>query len=107
MPPWHGFAGCTFSSLLADNRSMFRRVGKGVKVMGLGNFDDTRSPVILAALGGLCVSVIGVLVPPTMFWSEFEIASIAEPGKPLPHIWPPVSLAAHERCANLQSPFFF
>ncbi|CAM9352397.1 unnamed protein product, partial [Hapterophycus canaliculatus] len=69
-------------------RSMFRKVGKGVSLLGLGHFEDTHSPIVLCALGGLCVSVLGVLVPPTMFWAEFEIGSIAEPGKALPHIWP-------------------
>ncbi len=69
---------------------MFRKVGKGVSLIGLGHFEDSQYPIILAALGGVCVSVIGVLVPPTMFWSEFEIGSIAEPGKELPHIWPQV-----------------
>ncbi len=74
---------------------MFRRIGKGVKFIGLGHFEDTKSPIILAALGGVCVSVIGVLVPPTMFWAEFEIGSIAEPGKDLPHIWPQVNSQNH------------
>ncbi|CAM9780961.1 unnamed protein product [Pylaiella littoralis] len=69
-------------------RSMFRKVGKGVSILGLGHFEDTKSPIILCALGGLCVSVLGVLVPPSMFWAEFEIGSIAEPGRDLPHIWP-------------------
>lgn len=69
---------------------MFRKIGKGVGFIGLGHFEDTHSPIILCALGGLCVSVLGVLVPPTMFWAEFEIGSIAEPGKELPHIWPQV-----------------
>ena len=70
---------------------MFRKVGKGVHALGLGHFEDTKSPVILCALGGLCISILGVLVPPTMFWAEFEIGSIAEPGKDLPHIWPQVN----------------
>lgn len=70
--------------------SVFRSVGKGMNKTGLGQFADTKYPVVLAALGGLCASVIGVLVPPTMFWSELEIASIAEPGKDLPNIWPQV-----------------
>ncbi|CAM9358607.1 unnamed protein product [Ectocarpus sp. 13 AM-2016] len=69
-------------------RSVFRKIGKGVSILGLGHFEDTDSPIILCALGGLCVSVLGVLVPPSMFWAEFEIGSIAEPGKDLPHIWP-------------------
>ncbi|CAN0122704.1 unnamed protein product, partial [Hapterophycus canaliculatus] len=66
----------------------FRRCTHGVSLLGLGHFEDTHSPIILCALGGLCVSLLGVLVPPTMFWAEFEIGSIAEPGKELPHIWP-------------------
>lgn len=73
--------------------SMFRKVGKGVSLLGLGHFEDTKSPVILCALGGLCVSILGVLVPPSMFWSEFEIGSVAEPGRELPHIWPQVNKA--------------
>ena len=41
-------------------------------------------------LGGLLVGILGVLVPPTMFWGEFEIRSLADPShQPLPHIWPP------------------
>ena len=59
--------------------------------MGFGSFEDTDSPILLAALGGLCVSIIGILVPPSMFWSEYEIGSIAEPGKDLPYVWPQVS----------------
>lgn len=63
-------------------------MGKGVHRIGLGHFEDTHAPVLLAALGGMCISVVGVLVPPSMFWAEFEMDSIAEPGKPLAHIWP-------------------
>lgn len=69
---------------------MLRTVGKGVNLLHLGAFEDTESPIILCALGGLCVSILGVLVPPSMFWAEMEMGSIAEPGKDLPHIWPQV-----------------
>lgn len=70
--------------------SFYRLIGKGVKRSGFGYFEDTKSPILLAAVGGLCISIIGILVPPSMFWSEFEIGSIAEPSKSLPHIWPEV-----------------
>ena len=39
------------------------------------------------ALGGLLIGCIGVLLPPVMFWGEWEIQTIAS-GAPLPHIWP-------------------
>lgn len=39
-------------------------------------------------LGGLLVGVLGVLVPPTMFWGEYEIQTLADPSRRLPHIWP-------------------
>ena len=69
---------------------IFRGVAKGVERIGLGDFETTNRPIVLAALGGLSISILGVLVPPTMFWSEFEIGVIAEPGTDLPHVWPPV-----------------
>lgn len=74
---------------------LFRGVGKGVGVskIGLGHFEDTHSPVVLCALGGLCISTIAIVVAPTIFWSEFEIDTIAQPGKELPYIWPPVMTA--------------
>lgn len=78
--------------------SFFRRLGNGVGKVGLGHFEDTESPIMLAALGGLCVSVIAVLVPPTMFWAELEMETIASPGKDLPHIWPQV--VSHSHLAN-------
>lgn len=62
-----------------------------VHKIGLGHFEDTPKPVILATLGGLLIGIIGVLVPPSMFWAEFEIGSIADEKVPLPHVWPPVS----------------
>ena len=33
------------------------------------------------------MGAIGVLLPPVMFWGEWEIQTIAD-GSPLPHIWP-------------------
>lgn len=73
--------------------SLFLCMEKGGYHIGLGNFRNTHAPVFLCALGGLCISVLGVLVPPSMFWAEFEIGSIADPSKELAHIWPPVNIA--------------
>ena len=39
-------------------------------------------------LGGLVLGIIGVLLPPVMFWGEFEIGTLAAPSTPLPHVWP-------------------
>ena len=61
-----------------------------MKLTGFGYFEDTKSPILLAAMGGFCISIIGVLVPPTMFWAEYEIGCIADPRKDLPLIWPQV-----------------
>lgn len=63
---------------------------KVVKAIGFGDFDTTNRPIVLIALGGLFVSILGVFMPPTMFWSEYEVGAIAEPGKDLPYVWPPV-----------------
>ena len=49
---------------------------------------EHHTPIKSGLLGGLIVGVIGVLVPPTMFWGEYEIQTIADPSKGLPHIWP-------------------
>jgi len=34
------------------------------------------------------IGLIAVLLPPTMFWSEFEINNMADEGHELTHIWP-------------------
>lgn len=39
-------------------------------------------------LGGFLIGIIGIFLPPVMFWGEFEISTLADPSKPLPHIWP-------------------
>ena len=30
-----------------------------------------------------------MLVPPVAFWGEFEINTLADNSRPLPHVWPP------------------
>ena len=39
-------------------------------------------------VGGLLVGLLGVVLPPTMFWGEYEINTLAAQDRPLPHIWP-------------------
>lgn len=53
--------------------------------MGLGEHD---APLLCGALGGLVIGVLGALLPPTLFWGEFELRSIADASIPLAHIWP-------------------
>jgi H+/Cl- antiporter ClcA len=50
---------------------------------------DTSLIVRRAILGGMLVSVLGILCPYTLFWGEYEISAIANarPFSQLPHIW--------------------
>ena len=34
------------------------------------------------------MGLIGALIPPAMFWGEYEMNTLANPDNPLPHIWP-------------------
>lgn len=49
---------------------------------------DSRRPIIAGLVGGMLVGIIGVFLPATMFWSEFELASVGDTDVPLAHIWP-------------------
>jgi H+/Cl- antiporter ClcA len=61
------------------SRMMMKRLG----------FDEHATPIKCGLLGGMIVGFIGFLLPPTMFWGEFELRSFADPKNiPLPHIWP-------------------
>lgn len=55
-------------------------------------------PVALALLGGLGIGTIGVFVPQTLFWGEFEFQTVAalQPTKTLEHIWPKGGLTGLE-----------
>eukprot|EP00179_Madagascaria_erythrocladioides_P001305 CAMPEP_0198308406 /NCGR_PEP_ID=MMETSP1450-20131203/1066_1 /TAXON_ID=753684 ORGANISM="Madagascaria erythrocladiodes, Strain CCMP3234" /NCGR_SAMPLE_ID=MMETSP1450 /ASSEMBLY_ACC=CAM_ASM_001115 /LENGTH=503 /DNA_ID=CAMNT_0044011065 /DNA_START=46 /DNA_END=1557 /DNA_ORIENTATION=+ len=49
-----------------------------------------QKPVQLALFGGIGISALGILMPHTMFWGEYEFQTIANGGAAanLPHIWP-------------------
>jgi len=51
-----------------------------------------------ALLGCFVIVTIGLLVPPTMFWGEFEFQTIStmSPSKDLPHVWPTRGLIGFE-----------
>eukprot|EP00850_Spirogloea_muscicola_P007899 SM000041S15458 [mRNA] locus=s41:269498:272769:+ [translate_table: standard] len=45
--------------------------------------------LVLSTAAGLLLGGLGILIPQTLFWGEYEIASIVTRGKsPLPHIYP-------------------
>lgn len=48
------------------------------------------SPVKLAIFGGIGICTLGVLIPQTMFWGEYEMQTIGSlsPASKLVHIWP-------------------
>eukprot|EP00584_Thalassiosira_punctigera_P004571 CAMPEP_0172540892 /NCGR_PEP_ID=MMETSP1067-20121228/11796_1 /TAXON_ID=265564 ORGANISM="Thalassiosira punctigera, Strain Tpunct2005C2" /NCGR_SAMPLE_ID=MMETSP1067 /ASSEMBLY_ACC=CAM_ASM_000444 /LENGTH=700 /DNA_ID=CAMNT_0013326817 /DNA_START=110 /DNA_END=2212 /DNA_ORIENTATION=- len=65
----------------------------------LGLLDDENAyavPRIL--LGAVGVVTIGMLVPQTMFWGEWEVGVIAtlSPASELPHVWPTTGLIGFE-----------
>lgn len=43
------------------------------------------------------MGLIGVLLPPVMFWGEYEMNTLANFDNPLPHIWPKGALAYASR----------
>eukprot|EP01024_Parvocaulis_polyphysoides_P059062 TRINITY_DN6376_c1_g1_i4.p1 TRINITY_DN6376_c1_g1~~TRINITY_DN6376_c1_g1_i4.p1 ORF type:complete len:548 (-),score=50.44 TRINITY_DN6376_c1_g1_i4:628-2271(-) len=49
---------------------------------------EHKTPVLSGAIGGFIVCFIGAFLPPTMFWGEFELKTIADPNINLPHVWP-------------------
>ncbi|KAK9836389.1 hypothetical protein WJX84_004459 [Apatococcus fuscideae] len=59
------------------------------KLLSLLHLQEHHTPVASGLVGGLLIGLIGIFLPPTMFWGEFEIRTLANPDKvPLPHVWP-------------------
>jgi H+/Cl- antiporter ClcA len=50
--------------------------------------DEHATPVPCGLLGGFIIGIVGMLLPPTMFWGEMELKSWANPSIPLAHVWP-------------------
>ena len=49
---------------------------------------EHKTPIASGFIGGAIIGIMGVVLPPIMFWGEFEINTLADNLKPLPHIWP-------------------
>lgn len=50
--------------------------------------NESKRPILAGMLGGITFGIIGVFLPPTMFWGEFEMKTIADPTVDLAHVWP-------------------
>lgn len=71
----------------------------------LGLLDDENARAVpRVLLGAAGVVAIGMMVPQTMFWGEWEIGTIAtlSPAAKLPHVWPTAGLIGFEMdsCRN-------
>jgi len=65
----------------------------------LNLLDDENAYAVPRVLLGACgVVILGMLVPQTMFWGEFEVGTIAtlSPASALPHVWPTEGLLGFE-----------
>lgn len=64
----------------------------------LGKRGLLQKPVPLAILGGIGICTVGVLVPQSMFWGEFEFQAVSslEKAEKLEHIWPTAGLTGLE-----------
>lgn len=86
-----GLLGAGLASLFAHGHWA---LVKTFKKIGL---NDTR-PVPLALAGGAGIVVLGLLVPHTMFWGEYEFQVVAasQPASTLPHIFPTTGFTGFE-----------
>ena len=60
--------------------------------------DENRYALPRVMCGALGIVVIGMFVPQTMFWGEFEfpVLATASPASDLPHVWPTAGLIGFE-----------
>jgi H+/Cl- antiporter ClcA len=83
-----GFAAYLFAQFHEKVMSLFRY---------LNLMDDSRA-VPRALLGGTVIIGLGLLVPHSMFWGEYEIDTIAtlSPASTLTHVWPTTGATSFE-----------
>jgi H+/Cl- antiporter ClcA len=67
------------------------------RILGLMD-DENRYAVPRVMCGALGIVVIGMFVPQTMFWGEFEFQVLAtlSPASDLPHVWPTIGILGFE-----------
>lgn len=85
-----GLVGAGLASLFAHGHWGVMKV-----LRGRGLLDK---PVSLAVLGGIGICTVGVFVPQTLFWGEYEFQTVAAlaPTKELEHLWPAGGLTGLE-----------
>eukprot|EP01026_Neomeris_dumetosa_P058271 TRINITY_DN54095_c0_g2_i1.p1 TRINITY_DN54095_c0_g2~~TRINITY_DN54095_c0_g2_i1.p1 ORF type:complete len:599 (+),score=49.71 TRINITY_DN54095_c0_g2_i1:2-1798(+) len=49
---------------------------------------EHKTPILSGGFGGLIIGMVGVFLPATLFWGEFELKTVANPAIDLPHVWP-------------------
>ncbi|CDF37125.1 unnamed protein product [Chondrus crispus] len=72
--------------------------GHWAVVKKLDQFNISSDPLKLSIFGGVGVVTLGLLIPQTFFWGEFEMQTIGSlsPASSLPHIWPTSGLNGFE-----------
>ncbi|CAL8470569.1 g10111 [Coccomyxa elongata] len=85
----HIILGALMGVIAAGLALCFMHLHWGLKKLWLRmGLHEHHAPVKCGVIGGFLIGIIGVLLPPTMFWGEFEINTLANPSSPLAHIWP-------------------
>ncbi|KAK9829338.1 hypothetical protein WJX72_005245 [[Myrmecia] bisecta] len=85
----HVLVGVLMGMVAAVAAIVFMKLHAVIKwVIESTGLQEHHTPILSGLSGGLLIGVIGVLCPPTLFWGEYEIQTLADPSHPLPHIWP-------------------
>lgn len=72
--------------------------GHWALVKKLEKFGLSSDPIKLSVFGGVGIVILGLLVPQSLFWGEFEMQTIGalSPASTLTHIWPTSGLTGFE-----------
>ena len=87
-----GLVGACLAYFFALFHTMVMGVFKRLSLL------DNSNAVYRALLGGMGFILVGVMIPQTLFWSEYEIPIQATgfPASQLPHVWPTAGALAFE-----------
>lgn len=85
----HIFTGVIIGIVSAIVAIFFIKLHKLInKILLYFGLQEHKTPVKSGFVGGVLIGLIGIFLPPTMFWSEFEISNMANTAHPLTHVWP-------------------
>ncbi|CAD7703151.1 unnamed protein product, partial [Ostreobium quekettii] len=85
----HLLLGVVLGLIGAGMALLFMEINRHLKKGAMAvRLDEKRRPVLCGAIGGVLIGLIGVWLPPTMFWSEYEMETVANPEIKLAHVWP-------------------